>query len=66
MEEEGDAIIDLPLIGHITYREWHAVVDGFYCGVVGVREHEYGREKHYWRFGWLLGDMYRYLFRDNS
>jgi len=63
MVSEQDTFIDAPLIGRLTYREWHAVIDGIYCGVHGSREHEYGTEKHYWRAGWLLGDMYDRIVR---
>jgi hypothetical protein len=58
MANETDTVVDLPLLGQLTYREIHAIEDGIYCGVHGVRKHEYGREKHYWRMGWLLGDAY--------
>jgi len=55
---ETDTMIDPPGIDAVSYREWHALLDGVYCGVVGAREHEYGKEKHYWRVGWLVGDAY--------
>ena len=58
MVNESDTAITLPLLGGLTYREIHAFEDGLYCGVVGAREHEYGQEKHYWRMGWLAGDLY--------
>jgi hypothetical protein len=48
-------------IDPVSYREWHAAVDGFYCGVrdrLAPDEEEYGKEKHYWRIGWLIGDAY--------
>ena len=63
MADESDAIIDPPGLDPVSYREWHALLDGVYCGVHGSREHEYGREKHYWRVGWLLGDAYDRRFR---
>jgi len=63
MVSEQDTLIDAPLLGKLTYREWHAVIDGIYCGVHGSREHEYGTEKHYWRAGWLLGDTYDRIIR---
>jgi hypothetical protein len=63
MADESDVAIRLPLLGGLTYREIHAVEDGLYCGVVGAREHEYGQEKHYWRMGWLAGDLYDRVVR---
>jgi len=56
--DESAVAIRLPLLGGLTYREIHALEDGFYCGVHGAREHEYGQEKHYWRVAWLAGDAY--------
>jgi len=55
MTEESDTMVTLPLLGDLTYHEWHAVVDGLYCGAVERREHEYLQEKHYWRVGYLVG-----------
>jgi hypothetical protein len=63
MTDESDIAIDPPGIDPLTYREVHAFEDGFYCGVHGAREHEYGQEKHYWRVGWLLGDLYDRVVR---
>jgi hypothetical protein len=54
-------MVRLPVLGSLTYREWHAFVNGYYKGVVeGGRSHEYEKEKHYWRFGYLLGGATRY------
>lgn len=61
--EETDTMVSLPILGSWTYREWHAVVDGFYCGTIDSHETEYTQEKHYWRIGWLLGDYYDRRFR---
>ena len=58
VDRESDVVATLPLLGGLTYREAHALEDGFYCGVHGSREHEYGQQKHYWRVGWILGDAY--------
>jgi len=66
MADESDVAVRLPLLGGLTYREIHAFEDGLYCGVVGAREHEYGREKHYWRMGWLAGDLYDRVVRSRS
>jgi len=63
MTKETDPFIDPPGIDPLSYREWHALLDGVYCGVHGSREHEYGQEKHYWRVGWLLGDAYDRVVR---
>jgi len=62
-DRESDVVAELPLLGELTYREVHALQDGFYCGVHRVREHEYGKQKHYWRIGWLAGDWYDRRFR---
>jgi len=64
--DESDVAARLPLLGGLTYREIHAFEDGVYCGVVGAREHEYGQEKHYWRMGWLAGDLYDRVVRSRS
>lgn len=63
--KESDTLISAPLLGELTYREWHAVIDGFYCGVVGAEVNEYGKEKHYWRMGWLVGDCYDRLVKND-
>jgi hypothetical protein len=56
---EHDTMLTLPLLGSLTYREWHALIDGLYCGFVDVHAHEYTQEQHYWRVGWLLGHYWR-------
>lgn len=66
MVSESDTAVTLPLLGGLTYREIHAFEDGLYCGVHGAREHEYGQEKHYWRMGWLAGDLYDRVVRSRS
>jgi hypothetical protein len=43
------------VLGALTYREIHAVADGLFAGVVNERSHDYDREQHYWRMGWLAG-----------
>lgn len=43
---------------HLTYREWHAFVNGFYRGFTGYKGNDadsQGREKHYWRIGFIAG-----------
>lgn len=38
--------------------EWHAVMNGFYVAFTAKptdKSGQNGKEKHYWRFGWLLG-----------
>jgi hypothetical protein len=56
---ESDVLVRVPLVGYLTYREWHALVDGFYVGVVDgepeASDEGYEEERHYWRIGWLLG-----------
>jgi hypothetical protein len=49
-------MITLPVLGNLTYREWHGFVDGFYVGVVdGDKGHDYEQEQHYWRIGFVAG-----------
>jgi hypothetical protein len=58
MVEEQDEMVTLPIAGKLTYREWHAIIDGFYVGYVGgERDHDYTQEKHYWRAGFIAGDQ---------
>jgi len=57
-----NTVVDLPLLGGLTYREIHAFEDGLYVGYRGLDttdEEEYDEEKHYWRMGWLTGRMMR-------
>lgn len=56
MVDESETMVTLPVAGDLTFREWHAVVDGVYCGYRGLDDSEYEQEKHYWRVGWLIGD----------
>jgi len=58
MVSESDTMISLPVVGDLRYREWHALVDGLFCGYNHIHETEYTKEKHYWRVGWLVGDYY--------
>jgi hypothetical protein len=61
MVSESDSMVDLPVMGNLTYREWHGFLNGFYSGARwGSRQHEYEKEKHYWRGGYLLGTAIRY------
>lgn len=55
MTREQATALHLPLLGELTYREAHAVVDGVFAGYVGERSHDYTDEQHYWRAGYLLG-----------
>jgi len=64
MVNESDTMVTLPIAGELTYREWHAIIDGLYCGVRGIDESEYCQEKHYWRAGWLIGDLYDQHIRE--
>ncbi|AGM11745.1 hypothetical protein HCTV5_139 [Halovirus HCTV-5] len=57
MVSETDEMVRLPVMGSLTYREWHAFVDGLYCGYVDERTSEYTQEKHYWRTGFLVGSV---------
>lgn len=64
MTPEDEVFINPPLLGTLTYREWHALVDGVYCGYVSERDNEYSTEKHYWRAGYLIGDAYDRITSD--
>ena len=59
MVSEDDNIFatGIPILEHLTYREWHAFVNGFYVGLTAYKDkkHEYTREKHYWRGGFIAG-----------
>jgi hypothetical protein len=62
MVDEQDTAVRLPVLGALTYREWHAAVNGLYAGARwGDRPHVYQQERHYWRVGYLLGTATRYL-----
>jgi len=56
---ESDYIFDtkIPVLGHLTYREAHAFQNGFYVGFTAYKDkkHEYTKEKHYWRMGFVAG-----------
>lgn len=45
--------------GGLTFHEWHAFVNGFYCGLVNQQDHPYKKERHYWRVGYLVGTATR-------
>ena len=61
MASEQDTLANLPLLKDLTFREWHAFVNGFYAGARwGSRQHDYDQEKHYWRVGYLTGTGLRY------
>ncbi|AGM11990.1 hypothetical protein DNAM5_132 [Haloarcula californiae tailed virus 1] len=61
MGDEQDTMVTLPVLGSLTYREWHAFINGLYRGITEAgREHDYEKEKHYWRMGYLVGAGARY------
>ena len=61
MTSEDSTMVRLPVLRDLTYREWHAFINGLYCGIVeGGRDHQYEKEKHYWRAGYLVGAGGRY------
>jgi len=66
MESEQDVMVVLPIIGHLTYREAHAFVDGLYSGINKTENQDYKKEKHYWRIGWVIGDFYNIQYREQS
>lgn len=60
MVDESDTMLSLPVAGSLTYREWHAFVEGVFCGVVDRRDpDDYSQELHYWRVGFLVGRRLR-------
>lgn len=62
MTSEQATMVTLPVFGELTFREWHGFVDGYYVGARwGERPHEYTQERKYWRTGYLLGTVSRYL-----
>jgi hypothetical protein len=63
MVSESDTMVSAPILGNLSYREWHAIIDGLYCGVNDIHTTEYSQEKHYWRTGWLVGDAYNQYIR---
>lgn len=61
MVSERSELIRLPLLKDLTYREWHGFVDGLYQGLRwGSRQHDYTKEAHYWRSGYIAGTATRY------
>ena len=76
MASEQDTLANLPLLKDLTFREWHGFINGFYAGARwGSRQHDYDRENHYWRSGYLLGTgtryaglilLYYYLTKDDT
>jgi len=63
MTSEQDTMANLPLLKDLTFREWHAFINGFYAGSRwGTKQHNYDEESHYWRIGYLLGTGGRYTF----
>lgn len=63
MVSEDSTAVTLPVLGDLTYRELHSFEHGLYSGLVeGSRPTEYrdGREKHYWRMGYIPMMMLRY------
>jgi hypothetical protein len=62
MADEDDVAIPVPFYSDFTYREIHAFQHGLYSGFVeGSRRTEYsrGKEKHYWRMGYLIMAVFR-------
>jgi len=61
--DESDRALSAPVLGDLTYREIHAIVDGLYVGARGLDRRaageDYVDERHYWRAGWLLGSWLR-------
>ena len=59
MVSEEDNIVDtsIPVLSNLTYREWHAFVNGFYVGLAAYadKNHNYTREKHYSCWGFVSG-----------
>lgn len=63
MVDEDATAVTLPVLGGVTYREIHATEHGLFSGLYeGSPRTEYasGREKHYWRMGYIGGAIPRY------
>lgn len=65
MVSEKATAVTLPVLGSLTYREIHAVEDGLYCGYVGRTDSDYEKESHYWRTGYLVGNLVLRRFKTN-
>jgi len=65
MVSESDGAFSLPIFGTFTYRELHAIEDGMYCGYQGIERADYDQEKHYWRMGYLAGDLILTRFKND-
>lgn len=60
MTDERDTFVNPPVGDPLTYREWHAFVNGVYVGVTdGTEDHPYETQRHYWRGGYLIGATIR-------
>lgn len=57
---EQDTLLPLDSVSDITYREWHAFIEGVYDGLNDEHDHQYDQERHWWKAGWVVGDTYRY------
>ena len=55
MVTETDTFLTLPLLGELTYREWHHLVGGIYTGYRDADRSPPETQTAYWQAGWLLG-----------
>lgn len=63
MVDEDATAIRLPVLGELTYRELHAFEHGVFAGAIEASRptaYRDGREKHYWRMGYLPSMAARY------
>lgn len=58
MVKETDTMVSLPLIGDLTFREWHHFVTGVTDGYRTAEEvHRPPQQSAYWDGGYLLGSL---------
>ena len=63
MVAETETMVTLPVLGNVTYREWHQFIDGYYVGARwGTEQPQRDTQRQYWRTGYLIGTWCRYLF----
>lgn len=56
--QKDTVLATVPLLGELNVREWHAFVEGVYCGAEDTERSDYMDERHYWRAGFLLGKQF--------
>jgi hypothetical protein len=59
--DETETMVSLPLIGNLTFREWHHFVGGVYTGYRNENRPVPETQAAYWQGGWLLGHTIRQI-----